>query len=192
MGRSSDYHFITNWRVVGSRDDVAAILGDALDLPRWWPSVYLDVEELAPGGPAGVGRRIGLFTKGWLPYTLRWSFTVTEADALRGFSLQATGDFVGRGVWRFEQVGAEVLITYDWRIEVTRPLLRDLSFIFKPIFSANHRWAMRMGETSLKLELARRQAATPEALANIPSPPGPTFATWLPDRPRLSRVQPAR
>ena len=192
MGRSSDYHFITTWRVVGSRDDVAAILSDALDLPRWWPSVYLGVEELAPGGPTGVGRRIGLYTKGWLPYTLRWSFTVTESDAPHGFSLQATGDFVGRGVWRFEQVGAEVLITYDWLIEVTKPLLRDLSFVFKPIFSANHNWAMRMGEISLKLELARRHAATPEALANIPPPPGPTFAAWLPSRQTPSRVQTAR
>jgi hypothetical protein len=31
----------------------------------------------------------------------------------------------------------------------------------KPIFSANHHWAMRMGEESLKLELQRRQRDKP-------------------------------
>jgi hypothetical protein len=44
----------------------------------------------------------------------------------------------------------------------------------KPIFGANHRWAMAQGEASLKLELARRHAATAEERAQVPAPPGPT------------------
>jgi hypothetical protein len=46
----------------------------------------------------------------------------------------------------------------------------------KPIFSANHHWAMARGEESLLLELERRRAATPEALALVPAPPGSTPA----------------
>lgn len=183
MTRSIDYHFITVWRVPGTCAEVAEVLADARGLTRWWPSVYLDVQELAPGGPDGVGRRIALFTKGWLPYTLRWQFTVTESDAPRGFSLVADGDFVGRGIWRFAQAGADVLVTYDWRIEVAKPLLRSLSFVFKPIFAANHRWAMRMGEISLRLELERRRASTADERERIPQPPGPTFAAWIPRQP---------
>jgi hypothetical protein len=34
---------------------------------------------------------------------------------------------------------------------------------------------MARGEESLKLELARRQARTPEEAARCPLPPGPTF-----------------
>jgi hypothetical protein len=34
---------------------------------------------------------------------------------------------------------------------------------------------MARGEESLKLELARRRAHTPEELQQIPPPPGPTF-----------------
>ena len=49
----------------------------------------------------------------------------------------------------------------------------------KPIFAANHHWAMAQGERSLKLELARRHAATPAELARIPAPPGPTMASPL-------------
>lgn len=65
-------------------------------------------------------------------------------------------------------------ITYDWRIRADKPLLRYLSFAMRPIFAANHRWAMAKGEESLRLELAQRRAATPEARALVPAPPGPT------------------
>ena len=58
------------------------------------------------------------------------------------------------------------------------PLLRSLSFLFKPIFAANHHWAMARGEESLVLELDRRRATTAEEQARVPAAPGPTFA-WL-------------
>jgi hypothetical protein len=50
-----------------------------------------------------------------------------------------------------------VNITFDWKLVAEKPLLRYLSFLFKPIFSANHRWAMARGEESLKRELARKR-----------------------------------
>lgn len=172
---SNEYHFITRWRVQGKVQEVSAILNDALDLPRWWPSVYLEVEELEPGDERGVGRVIGLYTKGWLPYTLRWKFRVTDSNRPQGFALRAFGDFEGTGVWTFEQDGEFVNIIYDWRIRADKPMLKALSFLLKPIFSANHRWAMSRGLESLQLELARRRALSPEEAAKIPMPPGPTF-----------------
>jgi hypothetical protein len=177
---SNDYHFITHWRIPGTAEEIAAILADGPDLVRWWPSVYLDVRELAPGAPDGVGRVIDLYTKGWLPYTLRWRFRVSEVEPLRRLVLRAEGDFVGRGIWTFEPQGDETLVTYDWKISAQKPLLRRLSLLMKPIFSANHEWAMRMGEQSLRLELQRRRASTPEEAARVPAPPGPTPTTpWL-------------
>ena len=80
-------------------------------------------------------------------------------------TLVASGDFDGRGVWTFEQDGAFVDATYDWRLSAEKPLLRNLSFLLKPIFEANHRWAMAQGEESLKLELARRRATSDAARA---------------------------
>ena len=172
---TNDYHFITDWRVEGSINEVADILGDATALPRWWPSVYLDVEVKAPGNGDGVGRVVSLYTKGWLPYTLRWQFRVTESNYPYGFSLEAWGDFNGRGIWTLRQDGDFVNVRYDWRIRADKPLLAALSFLMKPLFAANHRWAMARGEESLKLELARRHALTPEEAARIPPPPAPTF-----------------
>lgn len=171
--RSNDYHFITHWRVQGTLKEVADIIGNAADLVRWWPSVYLDVQVVEPGDERSVGRVVKLYTKGWLPYTLRWDFRVTEVRD-NGFTLVAWGDFDGRGIWTFEQDGAWVNITYDWKIKAEKPLLRYFSFLMKPIFSANHRWAMAKGEESLKLELARRHAPNADAASRIPAPPQPT------------------
>jgi hypothetical protein len=154
----NDYHFITRWRVEGTVREVSDVLDNARDLPRWWPSVYLDVKILEPGDERGIGKLVSLHTKGWLPYTLRWRFRVTDSRYPYGSTIEALGDFVGRGIWTFEQDGPFVNITYDWKIRATKPLLSALSFLLKPIFAANHRWAMARGEESLKLELARRRA----------------------------------
>lgn len=165
---SHDYTFITRWRVRGRQEEVSRVLRDVEAFPRWWPSVYLDVREVRKGDERGVGREVDLWTKGWLPYTLRWRLRVTESRGSAGFSLEATGDFVGRGVWRFEQDGEHVNVAYDWRIRAEKPLLRYLSFVLKPIFAANHHWAMAQGEESLKEELERRRAGSSRAQPTRP------------------------
>ena len=122
---------------------------------------------------------VALYTKGWLPYTIRWTFRITEVNYPYGFALDAWGDLVGRGIWTLRQEGEWVHIIYDWKINAERPLFRIFSFILKPVFTANHLWAMRMGEESLKIELLRRRAKTPEERALIPVPPGPTFKSFI-------------
>ena len=169
---SNQYAFLTRWRIEGTCGEVADVLGDPLDLPRWWPSVYLRVDELSPPDTRGLGRRVRLHTKGWLPYTLTWESELVASSYPHGFALIASGDFDGRGVWTFEQDGPFVDITYDWRLSAEKPLLRSLSFLLKPVFEANHRWAMAQGERSLRLELARRRATSDAARASIPPPPG--------------------
>jgi hypothetical protein len=170
---NNDYHFITHWRVKGTVKEVTDILGDAAALSNWWPSVYLDVDVLEQGDERGLGKVVDLYTKGWLPYTLRWQFRVTEVRD-DGFTLVARGDFVGRGIWTFQQDGDWVNIIYDWKLSAKKPLLRYGSLLMKPIFAANHRWAMARGEESLRLELARCRAKNAQERAQIPAPPPPT------------------
>jgi hypothetical protein len=113
---------------------------------------------------------------------------VTESDPPRGFAIEASGDFVGRGVWTLtpelaarDPDGPRTRVDYDWRIVAEKGLLKRLSFVTKPVFAANHRWAMARGERSLGLELARRRAASDRTvLAAIPAPPGPALAFLLP------------
>lgn len=178
---SNQYRFLTRWRLKARIDEVSEILDDPLGLARWWPSVYLDVRELEPGDPVThVGRYIELDTKGWLPYTLRWRFRVTESRAPHGFSLVADGDFVGTGVWTLEQDGDYADVTYDWRIAADKPLLKYGTPVFRPIFAANHRWAMARGLESLELELRRRRAGSEKERAAVPAPPGATFSRGRP------------
>ena len=170
-----DYHFVTRWRFDATVGEVAEALSDPTQLPRWWPSVYLQVKELLKGDARGVGKVVRLYTKGYLPYTLRWTFRVIESDYPDGFAIEAWGDFDGHGVWRLRAEGASTVVTYDWKIRANKRLLRWLSFAMKPLFAANHEWAMRMGERSLALELARRKAKSEVERAAVPSPPGPTM-----------------
>ncbi len=156
---SNQYSFTTEWQVEASPEEVSEILGDATDLPRWWPAVYLEARELKPGAPdTHVGREIGLHTRGWLPYTLRWSFRVVDNRHPRGFSIEAWGDFEGTGVWTLTPAGDGTHVRFDWNIAAEKPLLKYFSFLMKPIFRWNHYWAMARGEESLKREIARRHA----------------------------------
>jgi len=149
----------TDWLVSGSIEDVATILSEAERFPDWWPDVYLSVRVVEPGGPDGVGRRVALHTRGWLPYTLRWQGTLVEDRRPHGWTIEATGDLVGRGVWRLEQRGDLAAVRYDWQVAVEKPLLRPLTPILRPVYAANHRWAMARGLEGLNRELARRAGA---------------------------------
>jgi uncharacterized protein YndB with AHSA1/START domain len=179
-----DYEFTTRWQFEASPEEVWAVLADARELPRWWPSVYLEATRPEAGDAAGVGQVTALWTKGFLPYTLRWRFRVSEADPPHRLAIDAVGDFVGRGVWTLEAAAQGTNVTFDWRIRAEKPMLRALSFLLKPVFSANHAWAMARGHESLRLELLRRRATSDEEQARIPAAPGPTFPHNL--RRRLS------
>ncbi|HRF59409.1 MAG TPA: SRPBCC family protein [Fimbriimonadaceae bacterium] len=172
---ASDYRFVTLWEFDATIEEISEILEDVESLPVWWPSVYLGVAVDEPGDAKGVGKVVRLLTRGWLPYTLRWTFRVTASDCPNGFALDAGGDFVGEGVWSLRQEGARALVLYDWSVRAKKPLLRWLSFAIKPIFSANHRWAMAQGEKSLALELRRRRAKRERRLERVPLPPGPAM-----------------
>lgn len=155
-------------------EEVFAIISEPLEYPRWWPSVYLETAELLKG-QRGVGRRVRFHTRGWLPYTLRWETVVTAVEIPRRLAIRATGDLEGRGIWSIVQNGEWCDITFDWKLQAEKPLLAALSFALKPVFEANHRWAMARGEESLKLELARMRARTPaEWAAALPPERAPS------------------
>jgi uncharacterized protein YndB with AHSA1/START domain len=168
------YDFLTRWRIPASPEEVFDVLLED-DVTEWWPSVYLRADVVEAGAPEGEGRTIDLFTKGWLPYTLRWQARFEDVRRPHGFKVIAAGDFDGRGIWTLTPSGEDTEVVYDWRINAEKPLLKYLSPVMKPIFAANHRWAMARGEESLKLQLRRRRARDADERSRVPAPPGPTF-----------------
>jgi uncharacterized membrane protein len=177
---STDYHFIDRWRVRGTVNEVADILGDGPEMARWWPSTYLSITPTSSGDERGIGATGAVHAKGWLPYTIRFNYRVTDVNYPYGYAIDAEGDLTGRGVWTFAQDGDWVDITYEWTIRADKPILRVLSPLIKPILRSNHNWTMRNGEKSLVLELQRRRAKSELERRNVPPPPGPASnAPWV-------------
>jgi hypothetical protein len=170
-----DYHFINHWRVEGTVEEVADIIAEPLEMPRWWPAWCLSAAQVEKGDERGVGRVVNIHAKGWMPYAIHWQLRVRESDRPRRYVVHVTGDLEGCGIWTFEQDGPFVNATLDWKVRANFPFIRYLSFLLKPLFRNNHFWAMDRGEESLRLELARRHAATSEERARIPAPPPPTW-----------------
>jgi hypothetical protein len=172
---SSQYRFVTRWRVTGTPEEVYRLIDDPADFVRWWPAVWLRVEVLNPGDSDGIGKVVRYLSKGWLPYLLQWTARTVEREFPQRLVLRASGDFEGEGRWSFRGDGPEVAIEYAWTIEANKPLLRYLSFLLRPLFALNHRWAMARGEESLRLELARRHAPNEAERGKVAAPPQPTF-----------------
>ena len=160
MTGASTRLFRTHWRVPGTLDEVAAVLGDPESFPRWWGAVYLAADIVEPGDAQGLGRRARFHSRGFLPYTLRWTGTVLSADPPHGWTIAAEGDLVGQGVWHLVQDGPVADIRYDWTVAVEKPGLRQLAPLLWPFYGANHRWAMARGEAGLAQEIRRRRDAT--------------------------------
>ena len=182
----NEYRFVNTWRLRGSVEDVADIIDEPVNYQHWWPCAWLDYEGISHGDKQEVGGVFRYKVKGWMPYTLNLTFKVVDVRAPYGYTVEATGDLVGRGTWTISQEGELVLIKYEWRVRGDRWFIRRLSRPLKPLFRSNHFWVMRNGARSLQLELARRRATTREELRRIPAPRGPTFPHNLRRRRRTS------
>src|SRR5215831_5977804 len=95
---TNDYHFIDRWRFEAELKEVADVLSDT-DLARWWPSTYLSVQVINPGREDGIGNVGLVHAKGWLPYTIRFTYRLTESYYPHGFAIETWGDLTGHGRW---------------------------------------------------------------------------------------------
>jgi hypothetical protein len=164
------FHFITAWSVDATVEEVYQIIKDSSRLGDWWPSVYLDVKVIDEGFPNGIGKKVALWTKGFLPYTLRWTFEVVQIIPNERIVIEPSGDFTGKGIWTFSKTARGANANYDWDINFDKKYLAAFTPLLRPIFAWNHRWAMSKGLESLNLEILRRRGEK-----NVSPPPR---ATW--------------
>lgn len=151
----AEFHLTSRWRLSAPVDEVAAILDRTERLGVWWADVYREVTLLHPGDPeTGLGKRFEVLARARLPYSLRWQAEVVASDPPRSWTIRATGDLEGQGVWTLsEDPGPVTLADYDWRVAVDKPLLKHLRPVLAPLYAWNHRWAMARGEAGLRREL---------------------------------------
>ena len=67
----------------GKPKEAFDILNDVPGYLRWWPEVYLGVENPALGDRDGVGKTYALLTRGKLPYRLRWHARIIAQTAAK-------------------------------------------------------------------------------------------------------------
>ena len=100
-----------------------------------------------------LGARYHYYTRGKLPYRLRWDAVTTEVDPPRAIALRATGDFVGRARWTIQPALGGSRAQLDWELVVEHPAIRLLNPIARPLLEWNHRWSMAQGEAGIRSRL---------------------------------------
>jgi hypothetical protein len=151
------YHFIEDWLIPASIDEVWQVLSRISRYPEWWKPVYLEAELIgSAGGPADephVGQLVRVVAKGRLPYKLRFNLRTVALQRPTLIECQAAGDFVGRSRWTLRPEDSGTIATLDWAPVVEKPLIKILSPALKSLFEWNHRWTMRHGEAGLRAYL---------------------------------------
>ena len=147
------YNFLTTWRFRHPIQTVWNAINTPEDYPNWWPNI-LYYKCLIPENPRGVGAKGERSVKGPLPYSLRYTTTITRSEAPHDLSYDADGDLVGYGSFELRQIatgplagGTEVLIY--WNVATQGRWLNRLAPLLRWLFAANHNYVMRRGQRGL-------------------------------------------
>lgn len=153
---SNEISFTSHWKVSGTPSEVYDVLLDTEHYVDWWPEVFKSVTMIEEGSADGGGKMADVQTKGVLPYHLRWRITIVEPTPPAGFTVKASGDLVGKGIWFLRAEADETAVQYDWSVRVEKPIVRSLAPVLRPLLIFNHKWAMARGQEGLSREMGRR------------------------------------
>jgi len=144
----NDYRFRSLWSVRTTTDRVFGALVDLAGYPDWWPDIR-DVTQLDDDTAEVTCRSV-------LPYSLRFLLHRAVEDESGGrVRVDMSGDlegYVQGRVAAHRTAGALLAITQ--RVVVTKPLLRALAPVGRPVFRANHALMMWRGQRGLRAYLA--------------------------------------
>ena len=152
MSPVSGYDFITIWRFESPIAPVWDLISHAQQWPAWWKGVEA-VEELEKGDESGVGGVRRYTWKSRLPYRLTFDMRITRVEPMSVIEGDAFGELKGQGRWRLSREDDITVARYDWRVEATKPWMRLLSPVARPLFSWNHDVVMRWGAEGLARRL---------------------------------------
>jgi hypothetical protein len=140
----AEYRFLDEWRLAADVERVYDLVGRPVEYPRWWGDVWLSAE--GDGGAPEPGKHVEVVTRGFLPYRIHWALTCLEADRPYRVHSRLEGDFDGTGTWLLSEDESGTVARLDFRPDVRKPVVRRLTPVLRPLFSANHRWAMQLGQ----------------------------------------------
>jgi hypothetical protein len=149
------YSFVTNWRLNASLAAVWRELDAAERYPEWWPSI-IAYRDLTPA-IHGLGARAERVVRGRLPYSLRYTTTVTRYEPLCEIAYDAVGDLNGQGRFVLTEDAGHTCVVFYWDVSTAGFWLNLLAPMLKPLFAWNHHWVMAQGERGLAAHLESRR-----------------------------------
>lgn len=146
------YEFLTTWLLRAPRTTVWETLQDTSAWPAWWRGVE-SVEELDGGDGQRVGSRYRVSWRSFVPYSIAFDFEIDQVELPVLMSGRAIGDLDGTGAWRLYEQDGVTAVTYDWRVQTTKPWMNAVGPLARPIFEWNHDWVMARGGEGLAARL---------------------------------------
>jgi uncharacterized protein YndB with AHSA1/START domain len=137
-----------------------AAVWDALAAPETWPAWWRAVERVAliePGDADGVGAYRRMTWRTALPYRITFNMRTVRVEPFTLIEGRADGELAGTGLWTLTPTaGTHVPYThvrYDWMVEVTKPWMRLIAPLARPVFAWNHNVVMDWGRQGLERKL---------------------------------------
>ncbi len=143
----NDYRFRDLWSVRATTARVFDALVDLANYPSWWPDIR-EVTQVDDDTAEVICRSV-------LPYALTFRLHRAVQDLDNGLvRVDMTGDLEGyvQGVI-VEHRAAGALLAISQRVVVTKPLLRALAPVARPLFRANHALMMWRGQRGFRAYL---------------------------------------
>jgi uncharacterized protein YndB with AHSA1/START domain len=156
-GMLSHYEFVTHWMLAGPIEAVWDEISQPDHWPQWWRGV-LSVDLIEPGDPDGLGSYRRISMRSALPYRLTFNIRTVRLDRPRTIEARADGELAGVGLWTLTSTPVGTAVRYDWRVDATKPWMRRLAPIARPVFAWNHDVIMRWGLEGLQRRLTRRSS----------------------------------
>jgi uncharacterized protein YndB with AHSA1/START domain len=149
---STQFHLVTRWVMATPPVAVWEALSKPEDWPSWWRAVeQVEVIELGDADGLGAYRRFTWRTA--LPYAITFNMRTIRIKPLSVIEGRADGELDGTGRWTLAPAGVGTHVRYDWIVEVTKPWMRVLAPLLRPVFAWNHNKVMEWGREGLERKL---------------------------------------
>jgi uncharacterized protein YndB with AHSA1/START domain len=146
------FYLVTEWQLDAPVERVWSLLKNVETWPSWWRAVRC-VEKLQDGDADGVGAVHRMTWKTALPYQLTFDMRTERVEPMTEMEGRASGELDGVGLWTLRPHGENTHVRYDWNVEVTKPWMKALAPILRPVFAWNHNVVMGWGEEGIRSRL---------------------------------------
>lgn len=152
------YRLESEWKLTAPNDAVFDLLSHPEDFQDWWPSVKRS-RLLGHGDDSGVGARAEYTVRGPFLYSMTFTATSVEIDKPNRIHTLIRGELVGTGTYDID-VADGTNVRLVWRVSTTKPWMKRLSPLMRPVFVWAHRSVMRKGATAMANQLGAQLLST--------------------------------